>query len=292
MTETLRELLAAGQPIRAVGAHDGLSALLVQAAGFEAVWAGGLCISTAHGVPDAGILTMTEFHADAVRMRRAVDIPIIADVDAGFGDVNVVRRMAQLYESSGIDAVCIEDKQYPKRNSFRNGHRLEDPEVFAQKIHVMKSVQTTPDFLVIARLESLIAGGTVDEAIDRADLYCRAGADAVLIHSRQRTPDEVGEFCAGFRQLGHVVPVFVVPTTYYSADVDRLSALGAAGMIYANQIMRGAVTAMKDVLESLAATGSTAEMESTITTVDDLFQLVDTDSLHGNEPWHGLSKIS
>src|SRR4051812_21065465 len=112
--------------LRVMGAHDGLTAMLAENAGFDAIWAGGLGISSSFLVADAGLLTMTEFLNAAVQMHAACTLPIIADVDAGFGDVNVVRRMVQLYEAAGIDAICIEDKQYPKRNSFRDGHQLEE----------------------------------------------------------------------------------------------------------------------------------------------------------------------
>lgn len=286
---TLRQLIAERVPIRAIGVHDGLSAIMAERAGFEALWAGGLGISTAHGVPDAGILTMTEFLADAVRMRRSAQIPVIADVDAGFGDVNIVRRMAKLYESSGIDAVCIEDKQYPKRNSFRDGNVLEDPTVFARKVEAAKASQTGTEFMVIARLESLIVGAGMDDAITRAGLYAKAGADALLIHSRQKTPHEIAEFCQAARAAALDLPVFVVPTTYHTATVAELHGLGVAGMIYANQLIRGTVTAMSRVLDGLAQTGSTTQSEGEIAGVSELFDLVDTGALDGDQPWQGLA---
>lgn len=122
-------LLLQSEPItRVIGVHDALSAILAERAGFEALWVSGLCVSTSRGVADAGLLTMSEFHDAAVGVRRATSLPVIADVDAGFGDVTVVKRMTQLYESAGISAVCIEDKQYPKRNSFvDDGHVLRHP---------------------------------------------------------------------------------------------------------------------------------------------------------------------
>jgi phosphoenolpyruvate phosphomutase len=272
-------MLASRTLVRAMGAHDGLSAILAERAGFEALWAGGLGISTSHGLQDAGILTMTEFHADAVRIRRASSIPVIADVDAGFGDINVVRRMTRIYEQAGIDAVCIEDKQYPKRNSFREGHVLEDPHVFARKIEAIKSQQAKDDFVAIARLESLIAGKGMSDALDRARLYCRAGADAVLIHSRQSTVSEVREFCAHFCQEFPDIPVFVVPTMYYTMNGEELQRIGASGVIYANQMIRAAVAGMEHLLKSVAATGSTAEMEDRMASVNALFTLVDTDAV-------------
>lgn len=175
---TLWDLLQCGTFVRVVGVHDGMGAVLAARAGFEALWAGGLGISFAYGLPDAGLLTMTEFHAEAVRIRRSAALPVIADVDSGYGDVNVVRRMVRLYEDAGIDAVCIEDKQYPKHNSFRDGNVLEEPEVFAGKLRAAKSAQKSDAFMVIARIESLIAGAATVDALERAALYRDAGADA------------------------------------------------------------------------------------------------------------------
>ncbi|MDX3458203.1 isocitrate lyase/phosphoenolpyruvate mutase family protein [Streptomyces sp. ME02-8801-2C] len=287
----LRHMLASGTFVRTVGVHDGLTAILAERAGFEAVWAGGLGISAAHGVPDAGLLTMTEFHADAVRIRRVTALPVIADVDAGFGDVNVVRRMVRLYEESGIDAVCIEDKQGPKRNSFRDGNTLEDPEAFAMKISAAKSAQRQGDFVVIARLESLIAGAGSEDALRRAELYCSAGADAVLIHSRAQDAGQIAEFCAEFRARGSSVPIFAVPTTYYTTDFHQLRDLGLAGAIYANQMLRAMIRSGEDLLASLARTGSTAEMEPSIAAVSEVFDLVETDKLIGDLPWRELTRI-
>jgi phosphoenolpyruvate phosphomutase len=285
----LRSRLRSGELVRAIGVHDGLTAILAERGGFEAVWAGGLGISSAHGVPDAGLLTMSEFHADAVRIRRSTRLPIIADVDAGFGDANVVRRMVKLYEDSGIDAVCIEDKQYPKRNSFRDGHVLEDPERFAGKLAAAKQAQSGPDFLVIARLESLIAGAGLTDALDRARLYCAAGADAVLIHSRTAGVSEVAEFCASFSREHPSVPVFAVPTTYYRADRAQLRRIGLSCAIYANQLIRAMVRASQELLGSLARIGSTQEMEERIASIGELFDLVGTDQLTGDQPWMGLT---
>ncbi|MFF2745970.1 isocitrate lyase/phosphoenolpyruvate mutase family protein [Kitasatospora sp. NPDC058048] len=277
--KTLRGLISANAPIRAVGVHDGLSAIMAENAGFEALWAGGLGISTSHGVPDAGILTMTEFLQDAVRIRRASSLPVIADVDAGFGDVNVVRRMVGLYEAEGIDAVCIEDKQYPKRNSFLDGHLLEEPLTFARKIEAAKAAQRGESFMVVARLESLIAGAGMEDALSRAVLYAKAGADAILVHSKERRPDEIAEFCARAGDAGLELPLFAVPTTYHATTVESLHVMGIAVMIYANQLIRGSVTAMEEVLTSLARTSSTTEMEDQIVPVKRLFDLVGTERL-------------
>ena len=279
----LRALLAGERLVRLVGAHDGLTAVLIERAGFDGIWAGGLGICTSAGVPDAGLLTMTELLAAASAMRQVSRLPIIADVDGGFGDSNVIGRMTRLYESVGIDAICIEDKQYPKRNSFRDGNVIEEPERFARKLAVAKHAQRTDDFVVIARLESLIVGESVAEAIDRARLYRSAGADALVIHSRQKDDAEIAEFCRGWRTVDRQTPVIAIPTTYYTSSAARLESLGINAAIYANQLIRASVRAMQEVLSRIHADGSSAAAEESIAPVSTLFELTGTEDLLEDE---------
>ncbi|GGK72812.1 hypothetical protein GCM10012284_03420 [Mangrovihabitans endophyticus] len=290
MNGTFRSALNRPGHLRIVGAHNGLTAALAQRAGFDAVWAGGLGISASYQVADAGLLTMTEFLGAAVSMKAACRLPIIADVDAGFGDVNVVRRMVQMYEAAGIDAICIEDKQYPKRNSFRDGHELEDPRVFARKIAVAKAAQSGPDFVVVARLESLIARQGMNDALARAELYHEAGADALLIHSRESHAGEIQEFCARWQGAGYDVPVLCVPTTYANVTARELGAMGISGVIYANHVVRAATKAVIDVLASIVKHDSTAEVESEITTLSELFEVIGMSDVLGDIPWQGVSE--
>ncbi len=280
----LRTLLAGERLVRLVGAHDGLTAVLIERAGFDGIWAGGLSICTSAGVPDAGLLTMTELLAVASQMRQASRLPIIADVDGGFGDSNVIRRMTRLYEGADIDAICIEDKRYPKRNSFRDGNVIEEPERFARRLAVAKHAQRTDDFAVIARLESLIVGESVAEAIDRARLYRSAGADALVIHSRRKDDLEVAEFCRGWRTIDRQTPVIAIPTTYYTSPAARLESLGINAAIYANQLIRASVRAMQEVLGRIHADGSAAAAEGSIAPVSTLFELTGTDDLLEDEP--------
>lgn len=279
----LRTQLAGERLVRLVGAYDGLTAVLVERAGFDGIWAGGLAICTSAGVPDAGLLSMTELVAAASQMRQASALPIIADVDSGFGDANVVRRMTRLYETAGIDAICIEDKQFPKRNSFRDGNVLEDPGRFARKIAVAKDAQRTDEFVVIARLESLIVGESVTEAIERARLYRSAGADALVIHSKRKDDAEIAEFCRRWRAIDRETPVIAIPTTYYTSSAARLHSLGITAAVYANQLIRAGVRAMQEVLCRIHDDGSTVAAEGSIAPVSTLFELTGTDDLLEDE---------
>ena len=272
----LRRLLAGSRPVRIAGCNDGLSARIAEGTGFEALWASGLAISAALGLPDAGILTMTEFLAAASTMHKASTLPVIADCDAGFGDANNVMRMIREYGHAGIAAVCIEDKDYPKRNSFREGHTLADPHAFANKITAARMATTDSDVLVIARLESLIVGAGLDDAMLRARMYAKAGADAIVIHSKAKCADEVCSFARSWMDAGEALPVIAIPTAYPQITCSELYEAGISAVIYANQALRAAVSAMRSAFREIAASGSSARLEPTIATVADILDLIGT----------------
>ena len=170
-------------------------------AGFDGVWASGLEISASYGLPDANILTMSEYLERATEMNEATSLPVIADCDTGYGNVNNVIHMVEKYEKAGIAAICIEDKLFPKVNSFIEGRQdLADIEEFCGKIRAVKNTQKNPDFMVIARVEALIAGWGMKEALKRATAYAESGADAILIHSKKRDNKEILEFCKKFKK--------------------------------------------------------------------------------------------
>jgi len=187
----LRELLEREGVIRLVGAHNALGARLIEKAGFEGVWASGLEISASYAVPDANIVSMSQYLDAARQMNEAVSIPIVSDCDTGYGNANNVIYMVKMFEAAGIAGVCIEDKKFPKDNSLLEGGRqnLASIEEFQGKIKAAKDTQESEDLVIIARLEALIAGWGQEEALKRAHAYTDAGADVILIHSRKNTPD-------------------------------------------------------------------------------------------------------
>ena len=280
----LRQLLSQDAVIRAIGVSDGLGARLAERAGFEALWASGFAISASHGVPDAGILTMKEMLDAAIIIGDASALPVIADCDTGFGDVSVVTRMVQSYERHGVAAVCIEDKCFPKRNSFRPGQSLADAGEFAAKIEAAVAARTDPNFCVIARLESLIAGRGLDDAVERGELYARAGADIVLIHSKAPSPTEIEAFAARWRRAGQTVPLAIVPTSYPDLALDSLDQ-GVKLVIYANQLVRASVRAAQLTLRSIGETGSTKSAEPYLSSMREIFELTDTDAVEDREAW-------
>ncbi|HSL33857.1 MAG TPA: isocitrate lyase/phosphoenolpyruvate mutase family protein, partial [Candidatus Limnocylindrales bacterium] len=205
----LREGLAGNRAVVAVGAHDALTAKLVgQHEAFDAVWVSGLGVATmAHAMPDVNLTTMTETLAAAIRIDAATELPVIADCDNGFGGLgNVVRTLVE-YERAGISAISIEDNLFPKRNSLLGAdtrRELLPMREQARRLRAAKRAQVTDDFVLIARVESLIAGHGVQDACARADAYVEAGADAILIHSRDKTLSEIDGFLASWKGLGSV----------------------------------------------------------------------------------------
>jgi phosphoenolpyruvate phosphomutase len=281
----LRSLLAGERLVRLVGVNDGYSAMLAERHGFEALWASGLGISAAHGVPDASIATMTEFLQVAQILERATTLPVIADCDTGFGDANVLTHMVECYERAGIAAVCIEDKLFPKRNSFTSGQALEDAHVFATKICCATDARKSSDFMILARVESFIAGAGLTDAMHRASLYEEAGADALVIHSKRTEPSEIREFVMHWRLSGHRSPVFVIPTTFPAVTVPELEALGVDAVIYANHALRAALLAIDRVLGWIAEEGTTLLADADIASVADVLELVGTDEVNRRDSW-------
>lgn len=278
----LRALLHRSGPALVLGAHDALSAKLAEEAGFDAIWASGFGISAVSALPDANILTMSETLDAVQRMAEAVHIPVIADCDNGFGNaINVMRTVAQ-YERAGVAGLCIEDNIFPKRCSFYAGVRRElvPVEEHARKIQAAKTAQHDPDFVVIARTEAFIAGWGTQEALKRARAYADAGANAILVHSKLPTFDELKEFTAAWDRD---CPLVAVPTTYAGVTADDLAAAGFKLVIFANQALRAAVKAMRESLAVLKREARPAAVDDRIATLPQIYELVGVQDLQENE---------
>jgi len=271
MATQLRTLLTNGETEFLMEAHDGLSAKIVQEAGFRGIWASGLTMSAALGVRDSNEASWTQVLEVLEFMSDAVSIPILVDGDTGYGNFNNVRRVVRKLGQRGIAGICLEDKLFPKTNSFiGDGQPLADADEFCGKIKAAKDTQDDPDFCVVARIEALIAGRGMDEALRRAALYHEAGADALLIHSKQRTPDEVLAF---LKEWNNRSPVVIVPTTYYATPTETWREAGVSTVIWANHNLRASITAMRAVSEQIARDQSLAGVENGIATVKDVFSL-------------------
>lgn len=271
VTQELRRLLSAGRPARALGAHDALTAVLAERAGFDVVWASSFTVSASRGLPDLSLLTMTDQLLAAQTMASACRAPVLADCDTGFGGCLNVAHTIRMYEQVGVAGVCIEDKQFPKTNSFISGRQeLLDADSFARKVEVAKRAQLDESFVVVARTEALVCGRGVDEALARADCYMRAGADAILVHSKDQRPDEVERFLERWHGK---CPVAVVPTTYPSWSLEEAERAGASLVIYANQALRAAVRAMSTAMRVIYEDGCSAAIEADIASIGEIFDL-------------------
>jgi len=271
-TEILQKKLHQNSIVKVGGAFDSMSAKLVENAGFDAIWAGSFSISATHALPDASILTMTEFFNAASTMTNACDIPVIADCDTGYGGPNNVSYMVKKYENAGIASICIEDKVFPKQNSLLEGAKndLISEKEFVAKILAAKEAKNNKDFLIIARIEALISGLGIKEALKRADAYQAAGADAILIHSKQKTPDEIFEFTDSWKGT---VPIVVVPTTYDNVKLNELIEHKVKMIIYANQTLRASYTAMENLLKEIMSSEKISEIKQPMSNMNEIFEL-------------------
>jgi phosphoenolpyruvate phosphomutase len=279
----LRDKMADSGLVHIMAAHSPLSARLAKEAGFDGIWASGFELSALYGLPDVSLVSMTQ-HIEMMRaMADRVDLPIVADIDTGFGNAINVIHAVQQYERAGAAAVVIEDKSFPKVTSLVADGRqdLLRIEEFQGKIEAACQTRDDAAFLVIARDEALIAGLGQHEALKRAAAYEEAGADMILIHSKQKTPDEVESFVRAWKGRA---PIVIVPTAYPEMTADRIRALEKIRMvIYGNHAIRAAVTAMKDVFASILKDGGIQNVDKRIVSVEEIFRLQDMDQVKINE---------
>jgi len=263
-------------------AHSGLSAKIVEEAGAPAVWASGLSISASLGLRDSNeaswtqVLDVLEYMADSTRL------PILVDGDTGYGNFNNTRRLVRKLEQRGLAGVCIEDKLFPKTNSFLNGTRqpLADVDEFCGRIRAAKDAQQDEAFVLVARVESFIAGWDLREALRRAEAYRQAGADAILIHSAKRSAEEVLSFQA---EWGGRSPVVIVPTKYYSTPTAVLEEAGFSAAIWANHLMRASLAAMQETARRLVEERSAIQVEERVAPLGEVFRLQGTEELEQAE---------
>ncbi len=268
-----REILAKKGLVEAMAAHSPLSAMLAAEAGFDAIWASGFELSALYGVPDVSIVSMTQ-HLDMTRaMVDRAGLPVVADIDTGFGNaINVLYAIEQ-YERAGVAAIVMEDKSFPKVTSLIAGGRQDMVRIeeFQGKIEAARAARRDKDLVLVARTEALIAGLGQDEALTRARAYEAAGADLILVHSKQKTPDEIEAFV---RAWDGKVPLALVPTAYPQMTVARVRELARVGLlIWGNHAIRAAVGAMRQTFARIRRDGGIHGVEDDIASVDDVFEL-------------------
>ncbi len=270
----LRQMMLGKEVAVLMEAHNGLTAKLVKEAGFEAIWGSGLSISAALGVRDNNeaswtqVLDVLEFMADAS------DMPILLDGDTGYGNFNNVIRLVKKLEQRGIAGVCLEDKLFPKTNSFIDGDKqaLAEVDEFCGKIRAAKDTQFDKDFVVVARTEAFIAGWGLQEALLRATAYAESGADVILVHSARKDSKEILSFMQHWKKP---TPVVIVPTKYPTEPMNKFVEAGITNFIFANQCVRTVVSSVQQTLKKLKTTMDLMSVEGEIAKVDEIFRLQD-----------------
>lgn len=278
MSNLLKQRIASVDLVTLMSAHNPLSARLAEEAGFDGVWASGFELSAAYGVPDASLLSMTQ-HLDMTRaIIDQVEVPVVADIDTGYGNAINVLHVVSAYARAGAAAVVMEDKLFPKDTSLLAGGRQELVRIaeFQGKIAAARDAgrgtkDRPHDLVVIARTEALIADRGLDEALTRGRAYAEAGADLLLVHSKQKTPDEIVAFT---ERWDGPIPLTIVPTAYPDLTEEKIRALKKIKIvIYANHAIRAAVGAMRTVFAQIRRDGGIHRVDQEIAAVEDIFDL-------------------
>jgi len=268
----LRQMLIPGKPGLIMEAHNGLSAKIVQNTGFKGIWGSGLSISAALGVRDANEASWTQVLEVINFMNDATDLPILLDGDTGYGNFNNARRLVHKLDQLGVAGVCLEDKIFPKTNSLLDAKQeLVDIQEFCGKIRACIDSKLSKEFVIVARVEALIAGAGLEEALKRANAYQEAGADAILMHSKKPSPSEIKEFMIEWNKKENRAPVIIVPTTYFT-NYQEFADLGVAMIIWANHNMRASVYSMERVCKEIYDNLSIKDLKE-ISSVNHIFNL-------------------
>lgn len=283
--QRFRRLLEVKPLIRLIEAHNGLTGLIAERVSiqtdqgpreFDGMWLSSLTDSTAKGKPDIEAVDVTSRSQTVSEILEVTTKPIIYDGDTGGKPEHFVFTVKTL-ERLGVSAIVIEDKLGLKKNSLFGveAAQVQDSvESFCHRLDAGKKAQVSDEFMIIARIESLVLGQPLEDALRRAEAYIAAGADGIMIHSAQRTPDEILEFCARYDALPRRQPLIVVPTTYNSVTEEELKAAGANVVIYANHLLRAAYPAMVATAESILRHGRSLEADDHLMPIKDILRLI------------------
>ena len=283
--KTLRRLINAKKIVRICESHSGLTGLIIENTHvmvnnvrheFDGMWASSLTDSTSKGKPDIEAVDLTTRLHDLNDALEVTTKPIIFDGDTG-GKMEHFAFTVRTLERLGISAIIIEDKVGLKKNSlFGTAVKQEQDSIegFCAKIRTGKQAQITEDFMVIARIESLIAGKGIDDALERALAYIDAGADGIMIHSKEQTGDDIKQFCLALRQKNATIPIVVVPTTYNHITEEELSSWGVNIVIYANHLLRAAYPAMVKCAETILTHGRSLEANDLCMPIKEILELI------------------
>ncbi len=288
----LKQLIKRRGFLRIIEVHNGLSALIAEQVSvkgkgknrisFDGFWESSLTDSASKGLPDIEIVSLDSRLETINQISYVTNKPLIVDGDTG-GDINQFEYMIQKFEDAGVAMVIIEDKVYPKRNSLTDAiHTLEVTKIFAEKIRRGIAVRKNPELMIVARLEGLIAGHSMEETLDRAKTFLKAGADGIMIHSKETNPKEILDFATLYKKLPKNLiegKAFVcVPTTYNKITTKELAGYGFNIIIYANHLLRASYKAMEKACETILLNDRAFETESVCVPLKDLFKIVDLEN--------------
>jgi len=286
----LRQVLYSPKVDFALEAHNGISAKIVEEAGFPVIWGSGLTVSSSLGHRDCNEISWTNLCDQIEYMIDGTSIPLLLDGDSGFGNFNNVRQLVRKLCKYNVGGVCLEDKLFPKTNSFLPYHQTLAPvDEFVGKIKAAKDTQTDEAFCVVARIEAFIAGLGLDEAIERAYAYKEAGADALMIHSKQSSPVEIKQFCEVWDGS---IPIVIAPTTYAPSNPEVYKQLNVSLVIWSNQLLRVSIKAMRGFAKSLFETQTPHAIHSEMASLQDIFNLVEQEELERAEEKYAPCKPS
>lgn len=286
----LRDILYSPQVCYAMEAHNGISAKIAEEAGFTVIWASGLTISSSLGHRDCNEISWTNLCDQIEYMVDCTSVPILVDGDTGFGNFNNVRQLVIKLCKYQVAGVCLEDKIFPKTNSFLSYNQCLAPiEEFAGKIKAAKDAQTDENFCVVARTEAFIAGLGLKEALERAHAYQEAGADAIFLHSKQSTAIEIEQFCGHWDAS---IPLVIAPTKYANTPSALYQTLGISLVIWANHLLRASITAMRQAAQQIFCEQSIATIHQNIASVDDIFDLMNEAELQEAEKNYATSQFN
>ncbi len=283
----LRQLLKMRSVVKAIEVHSGITGLIAEKTvvehegkldQFDAMWISSLCDSTAKGKPDIELVDMTSRFRTIEDITEVTTKPIIFDGDTGGLIEHFVYTIRSL-ERMGVSAIIIEDKTGLKKNSLFGtevAQTQDSIEHFSEKIRAGKKVQLTDDFMIIARIESLILEQGMEDALNRAQAFVEAGADGIMIHSRKKDPDEILEFCDKFREKDKATPIVVVPSSFNTITEEELSDHGVNIVIYANQLTRSAFPAMEKTAKDILRYHRAKEVDEKLMPIKDIISLIDT----------------
>lgn len=283
--KSLRRLIDAKPIVRILEAHSGLSGLIIENISaeyadhvreFDGMWSSSLTDSTCKGKPDIEAVDLTTRLNDLTNVLECTTKPIIFDGDTG-GKIEHFVFTVRTLERNGISAVIIEDKVGLKKNSLFGTDALQTQDTiegFCDKLIAGKKAQVTEDFMIIARVESLIAGKSVDDALERAFAYVNAGADGVMIHSKEKSGEDIKEFCQRFREKDTTSPIVVVPTTYNQFTEEELYNWGINIVIYANHMLRASYPAMHNVAKSILENSRSLEADKVCMPIKQILELI------------------